>query len=118
MGEDITDFFTKYNKTKTRFNKLYKSTPLFEPTADPVDVVPENLPIVDLYKHHKKHVDQLVQSNIQVVAVSETAYRVPSSIMGTKTKLADGVANSMVPGSAVFWELQNKKLWRYIILNG
>lgn len=108
VGEDITDFFTKYNKTKQDLINYIKSTPLFEPTADPVDVVPENLPIVDLYEASQKHVDQLVQSNIQVVAVSETAYRVPSSIMGTKTKLADGVANSMVPGSAVFWELQNK----------
>ena len=104
-GEDITDFFTKYNKSRELLLKYIADTPLFEPDEE----IPEpegDFPIVDLYEASQKYTNKVVQSNIQVVATSETAFRCPSEIIGTKKK--DTNEGEMVGGEVATWRLENK----------
>lgn len=108
-GEDITDFFVKYNKSRQDLVNYIKETDLFIPDKSESEPEAEGeYPIVDLYEASQNYPNRVVQSNIQVVAVSETAYRCPSVVIGTKHRLADGAVNSMVIGETVSWELQNK----------
>lgn len=83
-GEDITDFFTKYGKTKNDLIKYIKATEPYTPEDTPE--IEENYPIVDLYEASQKHVGKIVQSNVQVIAVSETAYQAPTSIIAKKVE--------------------------------
>ena len=106
-GEDITDFFVKYKKTRKDLTAYIRETDLFVPevTEEEDNSV---YPLVDLYEASQKYPNKTVQSNIQVVAVSETAYRCPSLIIGTKNRLAEGADNTMLKGETVSWKLDNK----------
>lgn len=106
-GEDITDFFTKYKKNKSDLSRYIKDTPLFVPTEEEPTKT-ESIPIVDLYEASQNHVNKMVQSNIQVVAVAETAFRAPTKLYGLKKKLASGTTNSMDQGDTIPWELSGK----------
>lgn len=104
-GEDITDFFTKYNKSRELLLKYIADTPLFEPD-EPLPEPEETPPIVDLYEASQNYTNKIVQSNIQVVATSETAFRCPSEIIGTKKKNVN--EGDMVGGEIATWRLENK----------
>ncbi|MCQ2968515.1 MAG: ATP-binding protein [Clostridium sp.] len=104
-GEDITDFFIKYNKTKEDLINYIKTTDTYIPAIE--EVIVKDYPVVDLYTASQQYVGQIIQSNIQVVAVAETAYRSPSAIIGRKTRLADGTVNNMAEGAILTWELEN-----------
>lgn len=102
-GEDITDFFMKYGKTRQDLIDYIKQTPIYIPTTKKEVVI--DYPVVDLYTASQKYVNRIVQSNIQVVAVSETAYRTPSGIIAKKGNEAEGVNNTMKKGDILTWEL-------------
>lgn len=100
-GEDITDFFTKYGKTKTDLIKYIKEAPVFECSNEDQTT----LPIVDLLTATKpQYVNRLVRSNIQVVAVSDASFLTPTAIVAEKFRLA-GTNDLMAVGQTADWEL-------------
>ena len=106
-GEDITDFFMKYGKTRDDLVKYIKDTPLFEPEPEiPKEIIQKNT--VDLYDASQNYVNKIANSNIQVVAVAETAFRVPSHIIGVKKTESQGEDNNMKLGDMVEWQLNPK----------
>jgi len=105
-GEDITDFFVKYGKTKADLVHYIKNTPAFECSED----MQTTLPIVDLLTASKaQYVNRLVRSNIQVVAVSEASFLTPTAIMAEKFKLA-GTNDIMAAGQTADWELSDDNI--------
>ena len=100
-GEDITDFFMKYGKTKDDLIRYIKDTPAFE-----CDVEEQStLPTVDLLTATKaQYVNKLVRSNIQVVAVSDSSFLTPSAVIAEKFRLA-GTNDLMAVGQSADWEL-------------
>lgn len=108
--EDITDFFTKYNKTKQDLIKYIEETPIFEPS--PEDLKEEEYPIVDLITASKpQNIGRLLQSNIQVVAVSEQAFSAPGNIIAEKFKVTEEPKhNTMLAGQIKEWELSDNNI--------
>lgn len=105
-GEDITDFFVKYGKTKEDLIQYIKATPAFECT----DLEEKNLPIIDLLTATKaQHVNKLVRSNIQVVAVSDSSFLTPTAIIAEKFKLS-GSNDLMAVGQTADWELTDDSI--------
>ena len=101
-GEDITDYFTKYNKTKQDLIACIESTPVFEPTEEMLN---RNYPIVSLLDASKpENVGKMLRSNIQVVAVADTTFTIPSVIFAEKIKLT-GQNDNMYVGECREWEL-------------
>jgi len=100
-GEDITDFFMKYGKTKDDLIRYIKDTPAFECSA----AEQTSLPIIDLLTATKpQYVNKLVRSNIQVVAVSDSSFLTPSAAIAEKFRLA-GSNDLMAVGQSADWEL-------------
>lgn len=105
-GEDITDFFVKYNKSKEDLIKYIKETPVFQVT----DALPSATPMVNLLTASKaQHVNRLVQSNIQVVAVSEASFLTPTASIAEKFRLA-GNNDLMSVGQTADWELTDDNI--------
>lgn len=101
-GEDITDFFTKYNKTRDDLINYIKSTPYYVPTEEDLRC---QYPIVDLLTASKpENINKMLQSNIQVVAVSESTFAAPAAILAEKFKLS-GDKDTMLAGDFKEWEL-------------
>lgn len=101
-GEDITDFFTKYNKSARDLIQYIEHTPIFVPA-------PEDLrashPTVDLLTAcGPENINKVLQSNIQVVAVSEATFTTPSTILAEKFKLS-GEKDTMYSGEYREWEI-------------
>lgn len=110
-GEDITDFFVKYGKTKEDLVDCIKRTPAYIPEKEePREEIGEDsaYPTVDLYEASQHYVGEVVQSNIQVIAVGETAYRAPRYIKAIKTKQAEGAKNDLDTGDVIEWKLTPK----------
>ena len=104
-GEDITDFFTKYEKTKDDLIEYIKNTPYFEPSEEDVT---ENYPIVDLITASKpENINKMLRSNIQVVAVSESTFATPAFIAGEKYKTS-GNNDTLPEGTCKEWELSDE----------
>lgn len=100
-GEDITDFFIKYGKTKEDLIECIKESPVF----DGAEAATNAVPMVDLLTASKaQHVNRLVQSNIQVVAVSEASFLAPTASIAEKFRLA-GSNDLMSVGQTLDWEL-------------
>ena len=108
-GEDITDFFTKYKKTKRDLQKYIINSPVFTPEEAAV-VSKVTHPFVTLLEASQpKYVGRVVQSNIQVVATYEKAMPVPTTIHATKLNISgDDKYNLMQQGETRDWELCDK----------
>ena len=108
-GEDITDFFTKYKKTKRDLQKYIIDSPVFTPKEAAV-VSKVTHPFVTLLEASQpKYVGRVVQSNIQVVATYEKAMPVPTTIHATKLNISgDDKYNLMQQGETRDWELCDK----------
>lgn len=108
-GEDITDFFTKYKKTKRDLQKYIIDSPVFTPEEAAV-VNKVTHPFVTLLEASQpKYVGRVVQSNIQVVATYEKAMPVPTTIHATKLNISgDDKYNLMQQGETRDWELCDK----------
>lgn len=100
--EDITDFFVKYGGTSEQLIAFMNNTPYYTPQ----DCVHNStLPLVNLQEATSpKFVNKMVRTNIQVVAVSEAQYVVPTTIIAEKLKNA-GKDDVMFPGEVREWEL-------------
>lgn len=100
--EDITDFFVKYGKTKQDLIQYIETTPIFIPCADDLKA---HYPMVDLLTATKpENINRMLQSNIQVVAVSESTFASPSAIIAEKFRLT-GDNDKMKLGEFKEWEL-------------
>ena len=108
-GEDITDFFTKYKKTKRDLQKYIINSPVFTPEEAAV-VSKVTHPFVTLLEASQpKYIGRVVQSNIQVVATYEKAMPVPTTIHATKLNISgDDKYNLMQQGETRDWELCDK----------
>lgn len=105
-GEDITDFFMKYGKTKEDLIKYIKDTPAFECS----DTIQNSLPIIDLLTATKaQHVNQLVRSNIQVVATADSSFLTPTAVIAEKFRLA-GTNDLMAVNQTAEWELSEDNI--------
>lgn len=101
-GEDITDYFMKYHKTRQDLITCMEATEVFEPQPGTFD---QFYPIMDLLTASRsENVGKLVRSNIQVVATNEASYIMPTTIIAEKFKLS-GQNDTMVQGSTKEWEL-------------
>ncbi|MBP5596753.1 MAG: ATP-binding protein [Pseudobutyrivibrio sp.] len=97
--EDITDYFTKYKKTKEDLIQCIEATPWY--TGDKLPN--KNYPVMDLLKASSpNYVGKIVKSNVQVVAISEATFSCPSHIYAEKIQTADGV---MSVGDFKEWQL-------------
>ena len=102
--EDMTDYWNKYNGTKEQLIKMMNATPLF--TKEDCTVETE-APLVTLAEATtSKYVNQIVRSNIQVVAVSEQQFVVPTIAKAKKIR-ADGEGNEMDIGATREWYLED-----------
>ena len=108
-GEDITDFFTKYKKTKRDLQKYIIDSPVFTPEEAAV-VSKVTHPFVTLLEASQpKYIGRVVQSNIQVVATYEKAMPVPTTIHAVKLNISgDDKYNLMQQGETRDWELCDK----------
>ena len=101
--EDITDFFIKYGKTRDDLIRYIEGTPYYVPDED--DEIVRGYPQMDLLTASKpENIGKVVQSNIQVVAISEATFACPSAIMAEKLRLA-GQDDKMMVGEFREWEL-------------
>ena len=108
-GEDITDFFTKYKKTKRDLQKYIIDSPVFTPEEAAV-ISKVTHPFVTLLEASQpKYIGRVVQSNIQVVATYEKAMPVPTTIHAVKLNTSgDDKYNLMQQGETRDWELCDK----------
>lgn len=105
--EDITDFFVKYAKTKEDLIHYIETSEFFEPTEEEVT---KAYPNCDLYTAATpKFINKMVQSNIQVVAITDTTFSVPNSIILEKYKLS-GDRDNMHLGECKHWELDEDRV--------
>ena len=110
-GEDITDFFTKYNKTKEDLVAYIKATPVFEPSEEEVVEVKEELPIMDLYTASQpQNINKLVRTNIQIVATSEQTFYTPTSALLEKFMSSGKSDDTMQPGDVRQWFLADENI--------
>lgn len=102
-GEDITDFFMKYNKTREDLIEYIRKTPLHVYTE--VEKKRAELPIVTLQQASTpKYVNHLVKTNIQVVATMDQVFTTPTSVVAEKMRLS-GKDDSMQAGAIREWKL-------------
>lgn len=101
-GEDITDYFVKYGKTKADLIACIEATETYVPTE--VDTT-QCYPIMPLLEASKAtNIGKMLRANVQVVAVSDTTFTIPSSIVGEKIKIT-GDKDTMFAGECREWEL-------------
>lgn len=100
-GEDITDYFVKYGKTRSDLIECIKNTPTFVPAEVPT----VNYEVMDLLSASSpSNINKLVRSNIQVVAVSEATFVVPSIVTMEKFKISEN-NDTMFLNELRSWEL-------------
>ena len=108
-GEDITDFFTKYNGTAEQLKEYIIKTPAFTQEEAKEEVV-KRCPRVTLLEASKpQYINRIVQSNVQVVATYEKAMPVPTTIYAKKVNITGDIKyNQMLIGEERSWELNEK----------
>lgn len=105
-GEDITDFFTKYKKTKEDLKQYIIHTPAFTP-EEAREEVQKQKPLISLLEASQpQYINRVVQSNVQVVATYEKAMPIPTTIFAKKINATgEPKYNSMYVGQEKSWEL-------------
>lgn len=100
--EDITDFFTKYHKTRQDLIDYYEATPFYT-KAD--EEIYRNYPVMDLLEASRpEHVGKMVKSNVQIVAISEATFACPSYLVAEK-RASPAENDKMQKGDIKEWEL-------------
>lgn len=84
-GEDITDFFMKYKETREQLVKYITDTPLF--TEEEADQELEHVtPTVSLLEATRpQNINRTLRSNIQIVALNEAIWTIPTAFSFEKT---------------------------------
>lgn len=108
-GEDLTDFFTKYKKTRMDLIQYIQNTTEFtEEEAEKVNNTEHPL-VTLLQASSPNYINKLVKSNIQIVASYESAMVAPTFVKATKTRWKDSDdKNSIQVGTTLTWELKDE----------
>lgn len=86
-GEDITDYFTKYNKNKKDLIKCINETNNFSLKDAQVERE-KNHPLITLLEAtNPKYINRVVRSNIQVVATYDNTFVVPTTLSARKINM-------------------------------
>ncbi len=102
-GEDITDFFMKYHKTREDLIKYIKATKPYEYTE--LEKKKIELPVLTLQQASTpQYINQLVKTNIQVVATMDQVFTTPTSVIAEKIRLS-GKDDTMAQGDIREWKL-------------
>lgn len=101
IGEDIADFFIKYDGTREQLIEFIQHTPEYVPTVMEKE---KEYPIMSLLEASSKHINKLVRSNIQVTATSDATFMTPTRAYAEKFKLA-GENDRMCIGDIKEWKL-------------
>lgn len=102
-GEDITDYFTKYNKTRDDLIQCIRTTPVY--TYTEAEKKKHEAPLVTLHQASTpQYLNKLVKTNIQVVGVMEQVFTTPTSVVAEKTRLS-GKDDAMNVGDIREWKL-------------
>lgn len=102
-GEDITDFFMKYKKTKADLINYIRKTEPYQYTE--LEKKKRELPIVTLHQASSpQYINHLVKTNIQVVATMDQVFTVPTSVIAEKTRLS-GKDDQLDVGAIREWKL-------------
>jgi len=100
--EDMTDYWNKYHGTREQLIAMMNATPLF--TKEEA-VEESNLPLITLAEATTpKHINKMVRSNVQVIAVADSQYITPTILTGEKQK-ETGKADTMYVGEVREWEM-------------
>ena len=105
-GEDLTDFFVKYKKTKQDLQRYILESPVFTREQAKEEQLKKH-PLISLLEASKpQYINRVVQSNVQVVATFEKAMPVPTTIYAKKLNSSgDPKYNQMLVGEEKTWEL-------------
>lgn len=105
-GEDLTDFFVKYKKTKQDLQRYILESPVFTREQAKEEQLKRH-PLISLLEASKpQYINRVVQSNVQVVATFEKAMPVPTTIYAKKLNASgDPKYNQMLVGEEKTWEL-------------
>ena len=105
-GEDLTDFFTKYNKTADDLKKYILEAPVYTEEEAKEETLKRKPLITLLEASQPKYINRIVQSNVQVVATFEKAMPVPTTIYAKKLgNTGDAKHNLLMVGEERTWEL-------------
>ena len=103
--EDITDFFVKYGKTRDDLIAYISNTPTFVPDPN----IECQYKTCDLFTASQpNNINRMVRSNVQVVAVADSTFTIPTSVTMEKYKL--NTNDNMALGECREWELEEKNL--------
>ena len=106
--EDITDFFNKYQGTKEQLITYIQATPDF--TAEQININ-SSKPFMSLEEASRaENIGKTVRSNIQVAAISEVQFMMPTTMTGEKFKSTGGPTETMVAGEIREWTLSDSNL--------
>lgn len=105
-GEDMTDFFMKYNGTADMMKNYIRTAPIFT-HDEAVEEMSKVYPTVSLLDASKpQYINRMVKSNIQVVATMEKVMPCPTIITAKKLNISgDAKCNQMLQGETRAWEL-------------
>lgn len=107
-GEDITDFFMKYNKTREDLiNYIVKTEPY---VYTEIEKKKREIPCVTLHQASTpQYLNRLVKTNIQVVATIEQVFTTPTSVVAEKTRIS-GQNDTLPEGTVREWKLTEDNL--------
>jgi 5S rRNA maturation endonuclease (ribonuclease M5) len=115
-GEDIHDYFQKYNKTVESFNEILNSTQEFS-EQDYLMESEKQTPLVSLLDATKgEYRNRYVTSMVQVSAVFDNQFGIPDLVEFRKTKMIDEDKDSMQVGEVREWVLDEDNLQDILIL--
>lgn len=107
-GEDITDFFMKYQGTREQLIQYIQKTPPFS-AEDYEKEIERTMPTMRLMEASQpKNINKMVRANIQVIATNESSYVVPTTIEGYKFKEPTHDNDTMQKGEKRQWFLTEK----------
>ncbi|NCC99844.1 MAG: hypothetical protein EOL95_09140 [Bacteroidia bacterium] len=106
IGEDITDYFMKYEKTRDDLIQCIKQTPAYTIT-ELQEEQQRTQPLITLIEATKpQYINRVVRSNIQVVATFDSTFVVPTTITAKKTALSGNPkSDKMLLGEEKTWYL-------------
>lgn len=103
-GEDITDFFMKYKKTKKDLIDIINNTAVFT-QKEAQETKDKIYPLISLLEATSpQYINKTVRSNIQVIATYDNTFVIPTTITATKINMAgDPKYDKMLVGQERDW---------------
>ena len=105
--EDITDFFSKYHKTRADLIRYIEATEFYKAEDDATaNAQYRTMNLLEASK--AQNINRMVKTNVQVVSVSEDAFACPKVIIAEKFNLSGN--DTMALGEIRQWELTEDTL--------